>query len=54
LRPGATNDYFLCATFSRPADKRSAPNCHSWQGAIQLPQQKMPIDKIKDILGMKQ
>jgi hypothetical protein len=49
---GGTNEYFLSATFTPPADKQSALNYHLWQGTLILPKLKMPVDKIKDLLGM--
>jgi hypothetical protein len=49
---GATNEYFLCATFTPPADKQSTLNYHLWLGSLTLPKLKMPVDKIKDVLAL--
>ena len=49
---GAASDYFLCAVFSPPGDKQSPLNYHLWKGFLTLPKLKMPVDKIRDILGL--
>jgi hypothetical protein len=52
LPRGSANDYFLRATFSPPPDKGSALKYHAWQGTLSM-KVKLPVDKIKDILGAK-
>jgi len=46
IRPDATNDYYLSATFT-PTNYPSALHYHVWQGTLQLPKVKIPIEKIK-------
>jgi hypothetical protein len=45
--PGATDDYYLSATFSHPTNNLSDLNYHVWQGTLQLPKVKIPTDKIR-------
>jgi hypothetical protein len=45
IRPGATNDYYLSATFSPPTNHPSALNYHVWQGTLKLPKVKLPVKK---------
>jgi hypothetical protein len=47
IRPGATNDFYLSATFSHPSSIQSGLNYHVWQGTLQLPKVKIPIEKIR-------
>ena len=47
IQPGATNDYYLSATFIHPTNNLSTLKYHVWQGTLQLPKVKIPIEKIK-------
>lgn len=47
LRPGATNDYYLSATFSHPTNNPSGLSYHVWQGTLQLPKVKIPTENIR-------
>ena len=47
LRPGVTNDYYLSATFSHPTNNPSDLNYHVWQGTLQLPKVKIPVENIR-------
>jgi len=47
LRPGTTNDYYLSASFSHPTNNPSGLNYHAWQGTLQLPKVKIPIENIR-------
>jgi len=47
IRPGAVEDYYLSGTFSHPTNDPSELQYHVWQGTLQLPKVKIPIDKIR-------
>jgi len=47
ISPGATDDYYLLATFSHPTNNPSGLNYHLWQGTLQLPKVKIPVGKIR-------
>lgn len=42
ISPHATNDYYLCGTFSPPTNHPSPLNYHVWQGTLNLPRVKIP------------
>jgi hypothetical protein len=42
IPPHATNDYYLCGTFSPPTNHPSPLNYHVWQGTLNLPRVKIP------------
>ena len=42
IPPHATNDYYLCGTFSPPTNHPSPLNYHIWQGTLNLPRVKIP------------
>ena len=45
IRPDATNDYFLSATFSPPTNHIVSGNNHLWRGMLKLPGLKIPVKK---------
>ncbi|HTS17829.1 MAG TPA: hypothetical protein VMP11_09670 [Verrucomicrobiae bacterium] len=45
IRPGATNDYYLSATFRPPTNHPSSLNYYVWQGTLQLPKVKIAVKK---------
>ena len=45
IRPNATNDFYLSATFTPPKDHPSSLNYHIWQGTLKLPPVKIPVKK---------
>jgi hypothetical protein len=45
IRPGATNDYYLSATFTPVTNHPSSLNYHVWQGTLNLPKVKPPSKK---------
>ena len=45
IPPNATNDYYLCGTFSPPTNHPSPLNYHVWQGTLDLPRVKIPPPK---------
>jgi hypothetical protein len=47
IRSGATKECFLSATFSHPTNNPSVLDYHVWQGTLQLPKLKIPIEKIR-------
>jgi hypothetical protein len=47
IPPDATKDYFLSATFSPPTNHPDTVGHRLWQGTLQLPKVKIPVDKIK-------
>ena len=45
IRPNATNDVFLSATFTPPSGQPSSPNYHVWSGTLTLPKVRLPVKK---------
>jgi hypothetical protein len=45
IRPNATNDFFLSATFTPPKDHPSPLGYNVWQGTLKLPKVKIPVKK---------
>jgi hypothetical protein len=45
IRPNATNDFFLSASFTPPKDHPSPLKYHIWQGTLKLPAVKIPVKK---------
>jgi hypothetical protein len=43
IRPDATNDFFLSASFTPPNDHPSTLKYHVWQGTLKLPKVKIPV-----------
>jgi len=47
IRPWLRNDYYLSGAFSHPTNNPSDLNYHVWQGTLQLPRVKIPIENIR-------
>jgi len=45
IQPNATNDIFLCGSFTPPKDHPSCLNYHVWQGTLNFPKVKIPVKK---------
>ena len=46
IRPAATNDFFLSATFCPPTNTVSG-SCHGWKGTLELPKVRIPVEKLR-------
>jgi hypothetical protein len=51
IRPDATNDFFLSASFTPPKDHPSSLKYHVWQGTLKLPKVAIPVKKSKKATG---
>jgi len=45
IRPNATNDFFLSASFTAPKDQPSCLKYHVWHGTVKLPKVAIPVKK---------
>ncbi len=45
IRPNATNDFYLSASFTPLNDHPSSLKYHVWQGTLKLPKVKIPVKK---------
>jgi hypothetical protein len=44
IRPDATNEFYLSASFTPPTDHPSPLKYHVWQGTLKLPKVKIPVE----------